>query len=411
MMRKFDPYKLYLGLIFFNSLFFSMIFVVTSLYEATVAHLTGLQLVLVGTTVEVTILIFEIPTGVVADAYSRRLSIIIGYFIMGCAFIMEGLFPAFLPIILAQVLWGVGYTFTSGSTQAWLSDEIGEAPANRAFLHGNRFDLAGALLGMLIAIPLGNLAINLPIVAGGALVAAIAFVLALSMPENGFHPIRREDRNTWQHMGDILKKSLSTVRARPTLMAILGVGLIYGLYSEGWDRLWVKYLVDHFRLPSIFGLNEVAFFGLLRAGGLICSILVTRQIEKRLDANHAPAVARAMLVVTALLAGAIFIFAFSPALGISILAVWLVSVTRNVMTPLYDAWVNQRLDSDTRATVISMSGQVDAIGQIASGPLAGLVSLWSVRAAIAFASLLITPALPLIARANRLHAREQAPDD
>jgi hypothetical protein len=36
----------------------------------------------------------------------------------------------------------------------------------------------------------------------------------------------------------------------------------------------------------------------------------------------------------------------------------------------------------------------------------GLVSLWSVQAAIAFASLLITPALPLIARANRLHAAE-----
>src|SRR5512135_2810221 len=114
-MRKLDPYKLYLGLIFFNSLFFSMIFVVASFYEATVAHLTGLELVLVGTTVEVTILLFEIPTGVVADAYSRRLSVIIGYFIMGWAFIVEGLFPAFLPIVLAQILWGVGYTFTSGS--------------------------------------------------------------------------------------------------------------------------------------------------------------------------------------------------------------------------------------------------------------------------------------------------------
>ena len=69
-------------------------------------------------------------------------------------------------------------------------------------------------------------------------------------------------------MGDIFKKGLSTVRARPSLMAILSIGLIYGLYSEGWDRLWVKYLVDHFSLPSILGMNEVAFFGLLRARGL-----------------------------------------------------------------------------------------------------------------------------------------------
>ncbi len=84
----------------------------------------------------------------------------------------------------------------------------------------------------------------------------------------------------------------------------------------------------------------------------------------------------------------------------------LVSITRNVLGPLYIAWVNQRLDSDTRATILSMSGQVDAIGQIASGPLAGVVSLWSVQAAIAFAGFLLTPALPLIRRANRLHGSD-----
>jgi len=408
MFRKLDAYKLYIGLQFFNSMFFSMIFVVASFYEATVAGLSGLQLVLVGTTVEVTILLFEVPTGVVADAYSRRLSIIIGYFIMGLAFIVEGSFPRFVPILLAQVLWGIGYTFTSGATQAWLSDEIGEENANRAFLRANKFDLAGALVGMLIAIPLGNIAVNLPIVSGGVLVALIAVALTLFMSEHGFKPVRREDRNTWQHMGDIFKKGLNAVRTRPTLLAILGVGLVYGLYSEGWDRLWVKYLVDHFTLPSIFGMNEVAFFGLLRAGGMVLSILATRIVEKRLDANHAPSVARYMLGITVLLSAAILLFAFSPALVVSILAVWLVSITRNVMEPLYNAWVNQRLDSDTRATVISMSGQVDAIGQVASGPTAGLISLWSIRAAITGASLLLIPALPLITRANRLHAEDDA---
>src|SRR5512137_2898112 len=217
-MRKFNAYKLYLWLMFFTALFFSMIFVVTSYYEATVAHLSGLQLVLVGTTVELTILLFEVPTGIVADAYSRRLSITLGYFIMGWAFIVEGLFPAFLPIILAQILWGLGYTFTSGATQAWLSDEIGEENANRTFLRANKFDLAGALVGMLIAIPLGNIAVNLPIVAGGALVSGIAIVLVLVMPEHGFHPVRPENRNNWQHMGDIFKKGVGTVRARPALL-------------------------------------------------------------------------------------------------------------------------------------------------------------------------------------------------
>ncbi len=51
-----------------------------------------------------------------------------------------------------------------------------------------------------------------------------------------------------------------------------------------------------------------------------------------------------------------------------------------------------------------MSGQVDAIGQVASGPVAALISLTSIRAAISMAGLLLAPALPLIRRANRLHA-------
>jgi len=393
-------------------MFFSMIFVVASFYEATVAGLSGLQLVLVGTALEVTVLLFEVPTGVVADAYSRRLSIIIGYVIMGLAFIIEGLFPYFGAIVLASSLWGLGYTFTSGAQQAWLSDEIGEENANRAFLRANRFDLAGAFIGMLIAIPLGNQGVSLPILAGGVCLFLFSIFLALFMPEHGFAPTKPENRNNWQHMGDIFKKGLSAVRQRPALMAVLGVGLIYGLYSEGWDRLWVKYLVDNFTLPGIFGMNEVAFLGFLRAGGMILSILVTRQVEKRLDASHAPSIAKGMLWLTGLLALAIFLFALAPGMGVSlalavsIAAIWLVGITRNVLGPLYDAWVNQRLDSDTRATVISMSGQVDAIGQIASGPLAGVVSLWSIQAALVFAGFLLTPALPLIGRANRLHAEE-----
>ncbi len=408
MFRKLDAYKLYLALQFCTGLFFSMIFVVASLYEATVAGLSGTQLVLVGTTVEVTILLFEVPTGIVADAYSRRVSIIIGFFLMGIGFLVEGFFPIFGMILLTQVLWGIGYTFTSGATQAWLSDEIGEENANRAFLRANQYDLAGALIGMLIAIPLGNIAVNIPILTGGFAVAGIGVLLLLFMPETGFKPASPEDRNSFQHMGYLFRKGLAAVRSRPVLLSVLGIGFIYGLYSEGWDRLWVKYLVDNFTLPHIFGMNEVAFFGFLRAAGMVLSILVTRQVAKRLDANHAPSIARAMLWITILLSAAIFTFAFSSVLAISILAVMLVSLTRNVMEPLYTAWINQRLDSDTRATVISMSGQVDAIGQIASGPVAALISLTSIRAAITMASLLLAPALPLIARANRLHAEDES---
>src|SRR3990172_5377874 len=125
---KLDATRVYLFIEFSASAFFSMMFVSMSLYEATIAGLAPFQLVLVGTTLEISAFLFEVPTGVVADVVSRRASIIIGYLLMGIGFLVEGLFPAFLPILLAQVIWGLGYTFTSGASQAWITDEIGEEP-------------------------------------------------------------------------------------------------------------------------------------------------------------------------------------------------------------------------------------------------------------------------------------------
>src|SRR5512135_848823 len=138
---KLNARFVYLFIEFSASMFFSMMFVVTSLYEATVAGLTPVQLILVGTTLELAAFVFEVPTGIVADVYSRRLSIIIGYLLMGVGFLVEGFFPAFLPILLAQIIWGLGYTFTSGATQAWISDEIGEESANKLFIRANRVGL------------------------------------------------------------------------------------------------------------------------------------------------------------------------------------------------------------------------------------------------------------------------------
>jgi DHA3 family tetracycline resistance protein-like MFS transporter len=60
------------------------------------------------------------------------------------------------------------------------------------------------------------------------------------------------------------------------------------------------------------------------------------------------------------------------------------------------------LDPKTRATVLSISGQVDAIGQVGSGPIAAVLSLISLPIAIAFAGILLLPALPLIKKVENL---------
>jgi len=138
---KLNARTVYIFIEFSASVFFAMMFTVTSLYEVTVAGLTPVQLILVGTTLEISAFLFEVPTGIVADVYSRKLSIIIGYILMGLGFLIEGFFPFFVPILVAQVIWGLGYTFTSGATQAWITDEIGEEPANKLFLRATQIGL------------------------------------------------------------------------------------------------------------------------------------------------------------------------------------------------------------------------------------------------------------------------------
>ncbi|MEW6239746.1 MAG: MFS transporter [Chloroflexota bacterium] len=404
---KLNPRFVYLFIEFSASAFFAMMFVVTSLYEATVAGLTPVQLILVGTALEISAFVFEVPTGIVADVYSRRLSIIIGYVLMGLGFLVEGLFPSFIPILLAQVVWGLGYTFTSGATQAWITDEIGEDEANKLFLRATQIGLFASLIGMGLAMLVGANNVALPIQVGAIGVMLIGVTLVVVMPETGFHPTPREDRNTWQHMLHTFRQGVKAVRARPRLMNIVFIGLFFGIYSEGFDRLWVKHLLDTFELPVIFGNNQVAFFAALRVAGTILTILAVRFVEKRVDSSSPLAIGRAVFIVTAGISLAMLGFALSPFLILSLALYLVIDALRDVHIPLQTAWINQRLDSKVRATVHSMFGQVDAIGQMLGGPVVAVIAAFgSAVASLATSSLLLTPALFFIRRANAQSVNE-----
>lgn len=404
---KLNPRFVYLFIEFSASAFFAMMFVVTSLYEATVAGLTPVQLILVGTALEISAFVFEIPTGVVADVYSRRLSIIIGYVLMGLGFLIEGLFPSFIPILLAQVIWGLGYTFTSGASEAWITDEIGEDEANKLFLRATRIGLFSSLIGMGLAMLVGANNIALPIQVGSVGIMLIGVTLMVIMPETGFHPTPREDRDTWRHMWHTFKQGVDVVRASPRLINVAFVGLFFGIYSEGFDRLWVKHLLDTFELPIIFGNNQVAFFAALRVAGTFLTILAVRFTEKRVDSSNPLAIGRAILIVTGCISVAMLGFALSPFLILSLGLFLVIDALRDVHAPLQAAWVNQKLNSKVRATVHSMFGQVDAIGQMMGGPIvAAIAAFGSAVASLVTSSLLLTPALYFIGRANSLSAKE-----
>jgi DHA3 family tetracycline resistance protein-like MFS transporter len=401
-LKKLRAYPTYLLLEGAISLFMSTAFTFNLVYQAQVAHLSPLQLVLVGTSLETTIFLFEIPTGVVADVYSRRLSIIIGVFLIGAGITLEGSLPVFAAIALGQAIWGIGYTFTSGAVQAWITDEIGEAAAGKAFLRASQVGMATGLAGILISTLLADVRINLPIQIGGLALFPLGFFLALWMPETGFKPAPREQRNTWQNMRRTLRDGVAMLHKRPALYTILGIGLFYGLYSEAYDRLWVKLILDNFSFPTMGPLKPESWFGVINAIGLLLGVIATEIVRRRLDTNSHRSIARLLLTASAGLTASLLVFALSGNLLLALAANWSIDVLRTIIGPVFEAWVNQKLDSSVRATVLSMSAQVDAIGQIAGGPALGAVgSLVSVRAAIAAAALVLSPVLLLYNRTLR----------
>jgi DHA3 family tetracycline resistance protein-like MFS transporter len=394
-MRKLDAYRVYLIMSGATALFFTLVFTVNMVYQAQTIGLTALQLVLVGTTLELSIFLFEVPTGVVADVYSRRLSIIIGLCLIGAGFLVEGSIPRFEAVLLCQVLWGVGYTFTSGATEAWITDEIGEGNAGRAFARASQLSRLVGLAGTVIAVGLGSVLLNLPIILGGALFFVLALFLILFMPETGFQPTPFEDRSSWQQMALTFRGGVRVVRGRPVLMSILAIGLFYGLFSEGLDRLWTKHFLDNFTFPVVGNFEPVVWIGAISIVGGLLAMGATQIMLKRVDMTRSKSLAKASFLVSGLLVASLLGFALAGSFLIAVVMYWAVDVMRALLGPLQTTWINQHVDSSVRATVISMSGQVDAIGQLVGGPPVGWIGNTSIRAALATSSLILSPVLLL----------------
>ena len=97
--------KVYLLTSFAWGLLFWMMATVFMVYQVEVVRLDALQLVLVGTALELGAFLFEVPTGMVADTWSRRWSVITGYLVTGVSFLAMGFFPSFTALVVASFAW------------------------------------------------------------------------------------------------------------------------------------------------------------------------------------------------------------------------------------------------------------------------------------------------------------------
>lgn len=381
-------------------LFFMTGFTLGAIYRIRIAALDPLELILVGTALEVAIFLCEIPTGVVADVRGRRLSMAIGFAVMGLGFVVEGLLPHFVAIVCAQLIWGAGYTLVSGAEDAWLADEIGEEALAHTLLRGNQIQQIASLAGIAVAVALGSISLRLPFLLAGGGLMLLAIWVRWILPEVGWRPTSPEDRGSWGAMRRTLRDGLETTRRRPLLMVMLGIAACYGLSSEGLDRLWEAHLLENFTLPSLAPFPDLVWFGGIHAVAMLATLGVSEVLRRRTrQFGHR------MLVVllwgeSLLMVAGLLVFALGGHFALAVAAYLLVYVVRHCGQPLRIAWVNRGLESRVRATILSTVNQMDAVGQLTGGPLVGAVgNVWGLRAALVSVALLLAPVWGLYARA------------
>jgi DHA3 family tetracycline resistance protein-like MFS transporter len=383
---------------FFSGVVIKLTFTMSAIYRVDVVGLNVLQLVLLGTALELSVFLFEIPTGVIADVYSRRLSVIIGTGMMGAGFILEGAIPTYLTVLLAQVVWGFGWTFISGARSAWITDEVGVERAGKLFLGGHQLSTIGSLLGIVIVVPLARISLQLPYLVGGGLYIFLAIFLVLLMDETGFQPGWKDERHRWKDMSSTLRSGFHIVQARTALFWFALIALVVGFYSEGWDRLKEPFLLQNHSFPNMFGfeLGPVEWFAIL---SIIANLMVvaTNQITKtQLNTSQKWTIARALQIMYAVMVASMVGFALTDRFWIAAGFMLVFDTVRSTTFPLTETFVNLFIESDIRATVLSMVGQIDALGQISGGPVIGyLGQITSIPVAILTAAGILLPTVPL----------------
>jgi MFS transporter, DHA3 family, tetracycline resistance protein len=395
----------------------SMAWVVLPVYYVLTVHMNPLKLLLVGSIFELAIFVFDVPTGLFADVYSRRRSVIAGWFLGGCTLILQGLVPLFSVIAAVQVIEGLADTFVHGAWVAWLRDETGEERFGTLLARGAQVRQIGSLLGTVGGALLATINLQFPIVLAGALSCALALLAIAVMPEQGFKPVRASQRARRQAMVATWRTSVGLVRASRLMLVILGIAALFGAFTEGMDRLGqAHFLLDiglppAIDLPPFAGLKPVAWFGVIGGGGLVLGAGAMEVLRRRVDLRSRQSVARALFLANACIILSVLTFALAGNFVLALCAYWGWSILRSMVDLLSTVWLNQNIaDGEARATVLSMSGQANAFGEWGGGPVIGLVgTIFSIRAALAVGALMLSPALVLYGWAVRRGGSDAPP--
>ncbi|AKU15903.1 MFS transporter [Luteipulveratus mongoliensis] len=400
--RSRSPVRVYYALQLLRHLPTSLVVVVHVVSDL---HLGPLDLVLMGVTMQAATVLCELPTGVIADIFGRRASMVLGFFGMGVAWLLVGLVSSAITIIVLWGLYGVAQTLVSGAREAWLADEIGEERIGAVLLVGARVRYAGSVLGLVGQLLLGLVSLRAAIVAGGLALVTCGCVCLLRMPETGFVAAGTAGGSARPLV--VLRRGCSVVRASRVATAVLVAQLPLGAVAATFDRLREAHFLSDIGLPRIGDLDPLIWFGMLWLLAMCLGFAGTGMVIRLEARGGVLAVGHALTVLTVIELLALLAFGLTGSTWLALGAVLAVFFARDLAGPARTIMLNAQITSSAvRATVLSLSGQVQAVGQVVGGTALGLIGgAWGIRAALVGAAVTGIPAILLYVRGAREMAR------
>jgi MFS family permease len=354
-------------------------------------------------------MVFEIPTGVVADTVGRRVSLLL---CLVTLFVTTLLYVAiawrgwgFWAFVWVSVFLGLGYTFYSGAVDAWLVDALKATgytqPLEGVFARGQMFFGAAMLVGTIGGGLLGQIRLDIPYLVRAAIVVPLFLVAWFRMPEPGFTPRALELRRVPDEMrrvfGEGLKYGLSSPVLRPAMLASLVSMsfMIFGFYS------WQRYFLD------LLGRNLVWVDGVISSlvglSLIVGNALVgplSRVVRTRTGLLMVSAGAQAVLATACGLLGGFYVV-----VGLYLLY----GVAIGLAMPVKQGYLNAHIPSAQRATILSLDSMFANSGGVVGQSVWGWVARRrSIGEAWAWSGLTLLLAVPLYWMARRNDRRLDA---
>jgi MFS family permease len=393
-------YTLMLG----NTLAASFIWGINTLFLLD-AGLTNLEAFAANAFFTAGMLIFEIPTGVVADTLGRRASYLIGTVTLAVTTALYWLLWAwqspFWAWAIVSVLLGLGFTFFSGAVDAWLVDALKatgyhgslETVFGRAQIVGGIAMLSGSVLGGVIA-QITDLGV--PFLVRAAVLVLMFIVAAILMRDVGFTPERGE--NPLQATRTVLRASLRYGLGNPPVRWLMlaspftaGVG-IYVFYAL---QPYLLELWGDDQAYSVAGLAAALLSGAAIVGGAIAP-WVRRLFHRRTTSILLATVSSAVVLLGLGLVRNFWV-------AIALVAVW--GIASAIDDPVHRAYLNDMIPSKQRATVLSFDSLMGSAGGVVFQPALGRVAdVSGYGASLIWSSALSVIAVPFVLLSRAQHA-------